>query len=89
MWILEAEGDVLQGKTHPLSSHTTKKLTCLGKKVWLRPGKKFLFGRTTAEGTATTYSPNIADDHSGAVCYFGQGRLETASDRRGGRGWAE
>ncbi|KIN02355.1 hypothetical protein OIDMADRAFT_53864 [Oidiodendron maius Zn] len=32
MWVLEAEGEVLQGR-----------------RIWLRPGKKFLFGRTSAE----------------------------------------
>ncbi|MCJ1390997.1 hypothetical protein MMC18_003858 [Xylographa bjoerkii] len=34
MWILECNGDILQGK-----------------KVWLRPGKKYLFGRTKADGS--------------------------------------
>ncbi|RDL38808.1 uncharacterized protein BP5553_03148 [Venustampulla echinocandica] len=32
MWVLENEGDVLQGK-----------------KLWLRPGKKYMFGRTLSE----------------------------------------
>ncbi|KAH6672550.1 hypothetical protein B0J14DRAFT_701589 [Halenospora varia] len=34
MWILECDGDALNGK-----------------KLWLRPGKKFVFGRTKSEGT--------------------------------------
>ncbi|RDW73367.1 hypothetical protein BP6252_07274 [Coleophoma cylindrospora] len=33
MWVLEHDGDALQGR-----------------RLWLRPGKRFLFGRTSAEG---------------------------------------
>lgn len=31
------------------------KLTSPGKRIWLRPGKKFLFGRTKAEGANLNY----------------------------------
>ncbi|KAG0645441.1 hypothetical protein D0Z07_8660 [Hyphodiscus hymeniophilus] len=37
MWVLETEGDALQGK-----------------KLWLPPGKKYIFGRTSVEGIVLT-----------------------------------
>ena len=41
MWVLEAEGDVLQGKNRPYPLRW-QQADLPGKRVWLRPGKKFL-----------------------------------------------
>jgi hypothetical protein len=57
MWVLESEGDVLRGKIlHELSVTSDHADEIEGKKLWLRPGKKFLFGRTKAEGTVALLS---------------------------------
>jgi hypothetical protein len=42
MWILDSEGDFLEGK-----------------RVWLRPGKKYLFGRIKREGGTATLPEGI------------------------------
>lgn len=52
MWILENDGDAFQGKLRMGSHEDSLLKVCLGKKLWLRPGKKFLFGRTKVEGMA-------------------------------------
>jgi hypothetical protein len=50
MWVLETEGDALQGKASQ-NRWCEDTLTLFeGKKLWLRPGKKFIFGRTKSEG---------------------------------------
>lgn len=54
MWVLEAEGEVLQGEN--LLSRLHAILIRIGRRIWLRPGKKFLFGRTSAEGMAVIYT---------------------------------
>jgi hypothetical protein len=55
MWLLESDGDVFHGKLPApldpqLPIHNFNANHATGKKLWLRPGKKFIFGRTSAEG---------------------------------------
>jgi nijmegen breakage syndrome protein 1 len=55
MWILENEGDALKGTQSFHMRARSRLLTHSGKKLWLRPGKKFLFGRTHSEGMRYFY----------------------------------
>ena len=50
MWILENDGDALNGTHVLLPTIERSSDHVAGKKLWLRPGKKFLFGRTKYEG---------------------------------------
>jgi hypothetical protein len=50
MWVLEHDGDVLHGSSI-YSSTCAVLIHVLGKKLWLRPGTKFLFGRTARKTT--------------------------------------
>jgi len=57
MWILENEGDAFNGELHFHSlSICSVSITNIheGKKLWLRPGKKYLFGRTQIDGMPIT-----------------------------------
>lgn len=51
MWVLESDGEAFQGNIslRMLACTANDWLILVGKKLWLRPGKKFLFGRTTSE----------------------------------------
>lgn len=56
MWILECDGKIFQGtfvsRLNLLSACVAFSTDCepLGKRIWLRPDKKYLFGRTKQEG---------------------------------------
>ncbi|KAI1341180.1 hypothetical protein F5Y15DRAFT_422430 [Xylariaceae sp. FL0016] len=55
MWILESDGEAFGGATplhFSVASVRSSELTyfaLLGRRLWLRPGKRYLFGRTVAE----------------------------------------
>jgi len=54
-----------------------------GKKQWLRPGKRFLFGRTRTEGTRCSYAHElIADSGRWTICHRGQDCLSEAFNNR-------
>lgn len=56
MWILDSEGDFLEGEFMSSAVFITCVMLAVilmggvGKRVWLRPGKKYLFGRVKTEG---------------------------------------
>lgn len=55
MWILSSDGDFLQGLlAHPLSISRVlidaDYTNHAGKRIWLKPGKKYLFGRVKGDG---------------------------------------
>lgn len=55
MWILDSEGDFLEGIYTFFPSLVLLFIYfCLGKRVWLRPGKKYLFGRIKQDGGMAT-----------------------------------
>lgn len=56
MWILETDGDVFQGPVLPHFKETFPTNNVTGKRLWLRPGKRFLFGRTRTEGVAGEFA---------------------------------
>lgn len=50
MWVLESDGDLLEGMSKRLSILEESLRRPTGKRVWLKPGKKYLFGRIKSEG---------------------------------------
>jgi hypothetical protein len=50
MWILECDGDFLQGLSSPLSLAFTVAESMTGKRLWLKPGQRYLFGRVKKDG---------------------------------------
>jgi len=55
MWILECDGDLLGGECRPGLLFTKSQLTVsIGKKMWLKPGQQYLFGRNKVENNERT-----------------------------------
>jgi len=55
MWILECDGDLLGGKRRLDFQFTKSQLTVsTGKKMWLKPGQQYLFGRNKVENNERT-----------------------------------
>ena len=56
MWVLDSTGDFLEGKVCESADEGTFFFShILGKRVWLRPGKKYLFGRFQRDGGTHSY----------------------------------
>jgi hypothetical protein len=49
MWILESDGDLLDGMSYS-QIYLRHRSRLAGKRVWLKPGKKYLFGRIKQDG---------------------------------------
>ena len=74
MWVLETEGDAFQGKTLGIAPRFTDvDFPTSGKKLWLRPGKKFIFGRTQSDGMLSIVVAVLSfnNDYSRTSRYFG------------------
>ena len=56
MWILECDGDFLQGLKSPLPFPQVFTEGLTGKKLWLKPGQRYLFGRVKRDGGKSTAS---------------------------------
>ena len=66
MWVLATDGDIFEGKSP--TRYASEQLTLTGKKLWLRPGKKFLFGRTAVESMSTSpISVTLANGTVGGI----------------------
>lgn len=50
MWVLDSTGDFLEGKARKSLDGKSFFSHISGKRVWLRPGKKYLFGRFQRDG---------------------------------------
>lgn len=49
MWVLECEGDLFRGECIQEIGCGPTLTPMLGRKLWLKPGSKYLFGRTSGE----------------------------------------
>jgi len=73
MWILQSDGDFLQGIELLLSCSVRDYVWFsyqeLGKRLWLKPGRKYLFGRVKQDGGQSASVPRISLFRLGPLAY--------------------
>lgn len=61
MWTLECDSPILESKLfHHLRQNAGLSRQIVGKRIWLRPGKKYLFGRTKEQSSRTSCKSHFA-----------------------------